>query len=297
VSSVIQIDELLQRTLPARARLKLRKLLAAAEDAQSAHMAAIQRAERLREEQALLVAEQRQAEDRARAVSDKPEAVEAAVAQFADAISQLQTELERLTPQLQQREQRRTNSARLIGALRGFLGEAASRNQPLASFNHPPPQLRADEDPVQGIRRLRGEIDQLDRELQALRRASLPTGELQQKIRDYVAELARGGMPALFTDGGQFSRGQPHPCRHAWTWLRLRHRRAVFRCPDQRLGRSGRPPQWHWIEFARAGEEGGPAPRPAADFAALGGKSDREVRGRSRPAAPGRRRSVGDPVN
>jgi hypothetical protein len=204
VSSVIQIDELLQRTLPARAKLKLRKLLAAAEDAQSAHMAAIQRAARLREEQGLLAAEQRQAEERARPITDKPEAVEAAAAQYTDAIGQLQIELERLTPQLQQREQRRNDSARLIGALRGFLGDAASRNQPLAPYQHPPPQLRADEDPVAGIRRLRGEIDALERELSALQRASLPTGELQQRIRDYVAELARGGMPSLFTDGGQF---------------------------------------------------------------------------------------------
>jgi hypothetical protein len=42
------------------------------------------------------------------------------------------------------------------------------------------------------------------RPLQTLRRAALPTGELRLKVREFVTELGRAGMPALFTDGGQF---------------------------------------------------------------------------------------------
>jgi hypothetical protein len=70
----------------------------------------------------------------------------------------------------------------------------------LVPHHHPPPQ---GENPMDALRRIRAEIEHMERELIQLRRAALPTGELRLRIREYVTELGRAGMPSLFVDGEQ----------------------------------------------------------------------------------------------
>jgi hypothetical protein len=63
---------------------------------------------------------------------------------------------------------------------------------------------------MDALRRVRGEIERLGRDLQLLAAAALPTGEMRERARKWVAELAAAGRPVLRTAAGQFEIGW-HP--------------------------------------------------------------------------------------
>jgi hypothetical protein len=211
MAAVIQIDERLQHALPARARLKLRRLLDLARDAEAAHMAAVSRGERLREEMGVINSERRQFIARAAETLAKDETPD--TGEFDRAIEQLQEELTRLAAQIKQREDKRMQAAMLVGALRGFLEQASLDSQPLTSVQHPPAALRADETPPAALRRVRNEIAALERELIELRKASLPSAELKLKVRDYIHQLALAGTPHLMAERGECRIDWPPGCQ------------------------------------------------------------------------------------
>jgi hypothetical protein len=204
MSSVIQIDERLQQALPAKSRLRLRRILGIAVDAESAFQSVIDRQGRIREELGEVRSQQQQAIAVARQLTDQPEDHAAAASEFDPVLAELQGELTKLEAERQKRETRRTDAAQLVAQLRSFLEQATSRNAPLTPYSQPPPALRNGESPLEAVRRVRDEIAALERELVQLRRAALPSGELRQRIRQYVSELGKAGMPSVFADGGQF---------------------------------------------------------------------------------------------
>jgi hypothetical protein len=97
------------------------------------------------------------------------------------------------------------STARLVGALRGWLQDCAIRTQPLAPCSHPSPKLRDNETPMDALRRVRAEIERLRKELQVLTAAALPFGEMRERAQKWVSELAAAGRPVLRTAAGQFS--------------------------------------------------------------------------------------------
>jgi hypothetical protein len=204
MSSVIQIDERLQQALPAKSRLRLRRILGIAVDAEAAFQSVIDRQSRLREEIGEVRSQREQALAAARQLNDRVEDHAAAAAEFEPVIAELQGELTKLEAERNKRETRRTDAAQLVARLRGYLEQVTSRNAPLTPHQQPPVQLRNGESPVDAIGRVRTEITALERELIQLRRAALPSGELRQRIREYVTELGKAGMPSVFTDAGQF---------------------------------------------------------------------------------------------
>jgi hypothetical protein len=204
VTSVIAIDGRLREQLPAQARLRVNRLLDIARDAESSFIALIGRTERLREDLSHLRSEQQQAAARARELGSD-EAATAAAAQYDEAIREVQSEIDRLASERQKREAKRDDTARLVGALRGWLQDCSIRAQPLAPHQHQPPKLRDNETPMDALPRIRGEIERLGRDLQLLAAAALPIAEMRERARQWVSELASAGRPVLRTAAGAFS--------------------------------------------------------------------------------------------
>jgi hypothetical protein len=208
MASIISLDSRLTAALPPAAKRKINDLIAAAQDAESAHMAMIGRRERLMEEVGDLRLAQSQAVARARELSPaKPEAADATAAEFEPAIAGLNDEIARLAGQLRLRLDRRNSTAALIGCLRGFLETCASHVTPLAPYQHPPPRLNGTAPPV-ALGEIREQITKFERELLTLQRAALPGAELKLKIRELIHRLALAGEPQLITERGQ--------CRLEW---------------------------------------------------------------------------------
>jgi hypothetical protein len=204
MSSVIAIDNQLQQQLPAQARLRLNRILDIARDAEASFISLIGRTERLREDFGYHQSEQQQAAARAREVGGE-EAATAAAAPYEDALREVRSEIDRLASDRIKREAKRDDTARLVGAVRGWLQDCAIRAQPLAPCSHLSPKLRDSETPMDAVRRVRAEIERLRKELQALAAAALPIGEMRERAQKWVSELAAAGRPVLRTAAGQFS--------------------------------------------------------------------------------------------
>jgi hypothetical protein len=69
----------------------------------------------------------------------------------------------------------------------------------------PPPTLRSGEDLIAAVDRIRAEIAAAKQELTAMQRAPLPTGEMRERARAFVDELAAVGRPMLRTAAGSFA--------------------------------------------------------------------------------------------
>jgi hypothetical protein len=203
--AIPQIDQRLLATIPAKARLKAQRLVAAAIDAETAFMAVISRADRLREELGDARLAQRQAIERAKAHTDRPEEHEAAAAEYAPVIAELQGELARLDGERARREQRRYDSAQLVAQVRSWLETVSAGNAHLVMVAPPPPRLRDGEGLIEAINRMRAEINAARQELLALQRAPLPTGEMRERAKAFVDELAAVGRPMLRTASGTFA--------------------------------------------------------------------------------------------
>ena len=166
-------------------------------------MAAVTQGERLREELGVLNSERRQFIARASetlAPDEKPDTGE-----FDRTIEQLQDELTRLAARIKQREDKRTQAAMLVGALRGFLEQASRRSQPLTSVQHPPPQLRDGETLTAALARVRDEIGRLQSDLRSLAAAPLTKSELKAAARRWVEQMAEAGRPQVLIERGQFT--------------------------------------------------------------------------------------------
>jgi hypothetical protein len=203
--AIPQIDERLLAFLPAKARLKAQRLVAAAIDAESAFMAVIARQERLREEIGDARLAQRQAVARVQAHTDRVEEHQAAAAEFDSVIAELTGELARHEGERARREQRRYDSAQLVAQVRSWLETVSAGNAHLVMVAPPPPRLCDGEGLIEAINRIRAEINAARQELLALQRAPLPTGEMREKARAFVDELATVGRPMLRTASGTFA--------------------------------------------------------------------------------------------
>jgi hypothetical protein len=213
MTSIPQIDEKLQQALPAQARIKCRRLIAAAIDSEASFQAVITRQDRIREELGEIRGQQQQTIARARDNGDKPEAVTALAGEYDPLIANLEQELAKYDQDRQRRLDRRNDTAGLIGAMRGFLETCASHATPLAPFHHPAPRLNDGESPPAALRRIREQITKLQAELAALRRAALPSAELKLRAREYVRQLALAGTPHVMAERGEFRIDWPPGCQ------------------------------------------------------------------------------------
>jgi hypothetical protein len=205
--AIPQIDQALLALLAPKPRLKAQRLIAQAIDSEASFMSVIARAETLREEIGQLRASKRQAVDRARALTaNKPEEAAAAAAEpFNDAINDLEGELQRLSRDRQRREDRRTNDQQVVAQVRAFLErQSATPNIALVAVTTSVPKFH-DQTVIEAINRIRSEITAANQELRALTAAPLPTGEMRERARSWVNELAAIGRPTLRTAAGGFA--------------------------------------------------------------------------------------------
>jgi chromosome segregation ATPase len=206
---VISIDSRLSSQLPTRSRLKLARMIQQARDADAAFHSAISARERLMEELGDIKAQQRQAAQRAEAMTGKSEDIAAAVAEYDAAIDQLQGEVDRTTKQIEAREQRARAGAQLIAQLRHAL-EQIQPGTVLVHAQQLAPRLQNGEDPPKAVARLRAELTKVKTELTALQRSPLPKPELKLKAKSYIAELSKAAVPLLHVQDGLFEvRWQP----------------------------------------------------------------------------------------
>jgi uncharacterized small protein (DUF1192 family) len=199
MTALVAVDQRLADRLPTRSRLKLGRLVAQARASEAVFQAAVRRSEELREQIGAIQAERATLLAQAAELGiDKPDVSEAD-----HAIAQLQTELARLDAHRDKRGQARHDAAQLVARLRHFL-EQLPPTPALARAQINPPRLINGETPPQAVARLRAEITKVQRELAALASAPLPSGELRERARQWVAELARAGRPMLRTAQGRF---------------------------------------------------------------------------------------------
>ena len=201
MASIVSVDARLQALLPPAAKIRLSRLIAAAEDAESSFRSHIARQERLREEIGQLEALRAQSIARARELGDDQKS---AGAEFDGAINDLQGELARLFRDRQRREDRRTNDQQVVAQVRAFLErQSTTPNTALIAVTASVPKYHG-QTVIEAITRIRAEITAAQQELAALRRAPLPSGELRQKAKNYIAELAKAGRPLLMAERGEF---------------------------------------------------------------------------------------------
>jgi hypothetical protein len=198
--AIPQIDQALLAQLPPKPRLKAQRLIAAAIDSEAAFMSLIARGETLREEIGQLRALQRQAVERARELGDD---VKDAANEFTDAIADLEGELQRLGRDRQRREDRRTNDQQVVAQVRAFLERQSASNTVLVAVTTSAPKFH--DQVIQAIERIRAEIAAATQELIALQRAPLPSGEMRQRAKAFVDELAAIGRPTLRIASGTFA--------------------------------------------------------------------------------------------
>jgi hypothetical protein len=203
--AIPQIDTRLLELLPPKPRLKAQRLIAAAIDSEAAFMSLIKRGETLREEIGQLRSLQRQSVERARELGGDVDDVKDAAAPFDDAIRDLEGELQKLSRDRQRREDRRTNDQQVVAHVRHFLEkQSATPNIPLVAVTTSAPKLNG-QTAIEAIDRLRGEIDAARQELRAIIAAPLPSGEMRERARQWVNDLAAIGRPTLRTAAGGFS--------------------------------------------------------------------------------------------
>jgi hypothetical protein len=203
MTSIVQVDSRLQQRLPPKAQIKLRRLLAAAIDCESAFQSIIQRQERLREELGSIKSEKQQAYQRQMQISADADQAQAAGAKFNGAIDDLEAEILRLDQQRAWREKARTDSAQLIAQLREFLARLAPQVS-LADYPRQQPQIRDGENFKTGVELVRAEITGLKQKQLAIARAPLPRDELIQKAKSYIDELRKAAKPMVNVERGGF---------------------------------------------------------------------------------------------
>jgi hypothetical protein len=213
VTSLIGIDERLVRILPPKARLKLNRLVALAQDLEASFQSIVARTEGLREDLGKIRGEQARAITRAREITDREADIVAAANEYTAAIDELDGEIRRNGIEQQKRDQRRTNAAQLCANLRRFLEETSMTAQPLAASPLPPPQLGDHENPAQAVRRIRDEISKAHHDLALMQRAALPSAELRMRAREYVSELGKAGLPTVTAERGGFTVTWPAGCQ------------------------------------------------------------------------------------
>jgi hypothetical protein len=198
--SVIAIDERLIRLVPPRSQLKIGRIVGQALDSEAVFFALIKRTEALIEEISRLRALQRQSVERARELGDDQKD---AAAPFDDAIRDLEGELQRLGRDRQRREDRRTNDQQVVAQVRAFLERQSASNTVLVAVTTSAPKFH-DQTVTQAIERIRAEIAAATQELITLQRAPLPSGEMRQRAKAFVDELAAIGRPTLRIASGTF---------------------------------------------------------------------------------------------
>jgi hypothetical protein len=204
MTSLISVDQRLVALLPPKPRLRLNRLVANAVDLGASFRASIAQATQLREEIGLLRSEQRRAVDTARAFDDRPETHLAAAREFEPAIAELESELARLGTERARRDEAQREAAQLIAGLTRFLEQqSANPNVALVPADHAATKP-ADSNYKAAVEALRKEIADRERELAAVLRAPLPSGELRERAKAYVAELSKAGRPTLMAERGDF---------------------------------------------------------------------------------------------
>jgi hypothetical protein len=211
MTSVISVDSRLVERLPARSRLKLGQLVMLARSAEDAFRSMIAQQENIREqigsvnsERAAFVASKTETTDGKAAAPDTGE--------YDQALEQLQAELARLQQHRPKLEERRFASAQLIAQLRSYLEQSALNNVALTRAQLPlAPRLNG-EKPPDAVARIRADLTKAQTELTALLRSPLPTAELKQRNREYVAELAKAAIPELMVERGGHEVRWPPGC-------------------------------------------------------------------------------------
>jgi hypothetical protein len=199
MSSIVSIDQRLIQVLPTRSRLKLGRLIQSARDAEASYQSAISQGEQMREDIGHVEDERRQIIANATALgNDEPD-----TADVDAAIKQLRGELARIDQQRDKRAERRYAEAQLIARLRHAL-EQVPPGVVLVHSQQVSPRVNAGESALDAVNRIRAEISKLQNELRAIAIAPLPAGELREKARAYVAELAKAGRPMLMAERGDF---------------------------------------------------------------------------------------------
>jgi hypothetical protein len=207
MGSIIAVDARLIEPLPTRSRLKLSRLVQVARDAESAYQAAIRRGGELREELGILGSERR----RILAVAEADGNEHPDVAETDAAIAVLEGELRRLEAQRDKREARRYAGAQLVARLRTAL-EQVQPGATLVRSHQVQLRYLNGESPLEAVNRIRAEITKLQTELRSISIAPLPSAELKQKARSYVAELSKAAVPYLVAERGEFEVRFPPGC-------------------------------------------------------------------------------------
>jgi hypothetical protein len=203
MASVISIDSRLVDLLPTHGRLKLGRLLRLARMSQDAFHSSISQQESLREQIGSINSERSNFIAREKAKSSDANAKEPNTAEYDIAIEHLQGELSRLEGKRAKLEAHRFDSQQLIAQLRSFL-EQLPPGMTLARAQQLPASHLNGSRPDSAVAKIRAEITKVQNELHALATAPLPGGELREKARAYVIELAKAGRPQLMAERGEF---------------------------------------------------------------------------------------------